>query len=254
MLWILCVQGIYLGVWIRKSLAASQEQYSVLPSSARIPSISPFYINSTGVKIQSYDQIPEVYVPLPAEERGACSITDKYCSYNGTARNPDGLRDQCLLWDDICSGNETLAIEEFFNQTQGFLYNNICFTADGYGSVQSNCTTQNTPARFAEFSRIKSWMRSSGCIVSQSVYQKAHPTPDTEGMQGEKRDFDKRDNSTGRHKIGGGTCCGMCNVEAGNVDVYYWPSPNANDSCLSTIGNSINPPDYGATTDSLGLR
>ena len=200
---------------------------------------------------QSYDQIPGVYEPLPAQERGACSITDKYCSYNGTDRNPDGLSDQCMLWDSICSGNQTLAIDQFFGKT---LYENVCFTGDGDEVVQSNCTRQNTPARYSEFARIKSWMRSSPCIASQGAYQKAHPTRDTEGMQGAKRAYEKRDTSTRDHNEGGGTCCGTCNIEAGNVDVYYWPESNANESCLSIIGNSVNPPDYGATTDSLGLK
>ena len=111
-------------------------------------------------------------MPLPAEERGACSITDKYCSYNGTARNPDGLKDQCLLWDDTCSGNQTLAIDQFFSQTREFLHENVCFTADGDGSVQSDCTGHNTPARFAEFKRIEDWMRSPQCIASQGVFKK----------------------------------------------------------------------------------
>lgn len=68
-------------------------------------------------------------------------------------------------------------------------------------------------------------------------------------MHGEKRGYEKRDNSTEERKYGGDT-----NIEAGNVDVYYWPGPNANTSCQSIIGNRVNPPDYGATTDSLGLR
>lgn len=255
MLWILCILGLASRVLANPSLtAAGGNRNSVIASSTQAQYTLPRYSNSTEAKNQSYDQIPGVYVPLPAEERGACSITDKYCSYNGTARNPDGLKDQCLLWDDTCSGNQTLAIDQFFGQTREFLHENVCFTADGDGSVQSNCTGQNTPARFAQFKRIKDWMRSPQCIASQGVYQKAHPAPDTEGMRGAKRGYEKRDHKTEGGKYGGGTCCGTCNIEAGNVDVYYWPAPNANQSCLSIIGDKVNPPDYGATTDSLGLR
>ena len=32
------------------------------------------------------------------------------------------------------------------------------------------------------------------------------------------------------------------------MDVYYWPEPDANMSCLSTIGENVRPLDYGATT------
>ena len=246
--------GLLSGPFAKPTLATSDNQFLVATSSTPARYIRPPYSNITEAKNQSYDQIPGVYVPLPAEETGSCSITDKYCTYNGTARNPDGLRGQCSLWDDTCSGNQTLAIDRFFGQTQEYLYENVCFTADAADLVESNCTRQNTPARFAEFQRIKSWMRSSQCIASQSVYQKAHPAPDMEGMQGEKRGFEKRDNSTDGRKYGGGTCCGTCNIEAGNVGVYYWPTANANKSCLSIIGDKVNPPDYGATTDSLGLR
>lgn len=254
MLWTLCVLGLVSVPLAKPTLSSSENQYAVVPSSSPAPYSPPLYPNVTEAKNQSYDQIPGLYASLPAEEIGACSITDKYCLYNGTARNPDGLRDQCLLWDDTCSGNQSLAIDRFFGQTRDYLYENVCFRADAADVVESNYTRQNTPARYAEFNRIKSWMRSPQCIASQGVYQKAHPAPDTEGMHGEKRGFQKRDNSTEGHKYGGGTCCGTCNIEAGNVDVYYWPVPNANKSCLSIIGNKINPPDYGATTDSLGLR
>lgn len=250
---LLCLLNLPSVLLAKLSPTASQ-YHSVVASSTPAPYSSQAYPNLTSSKNLSFDQIPGVYVPLPTQDRGACSITDKYCLYNGTDRNPDGLSDQCLLWDKTCSGNQTLAIDRFFGQTQQFLYENVCFIDDGDGSVEANCTRQNTPARYSEFARIKSWMRSSQCIASQGVYQKAHPAPDTEGMQGEKRAYVKRDNSTQGRKYGGGTCCGTCNIEAGNVDVYYWPVFDANESCLSIIGGNINPPNYGATTDSLGLE
>ncbi len=254
MFWIFCLLNLSFGLLAAFSLTSSGDHYSAIATSKPRHYASQPYSILTGAKNQSYDQIPSVYVPVPTQERGACSIIDKYCSYNGTDRNPDGLSDQCMLWDNTCSGNQTLAIDKFFGQTQEYLYENVCFTGDGDGLVESNCTQRNTPARYSEFARIKGWMRSPQCIVSQGVYQKAHPAPDTEGMQGEKRAYRKRDNSTQGHNYGGGSCCGTCNIEAGNVDVYYWPVPNVNKSCLSIIGNSVNPPDFGATTDSLGLK
>ena len=254
MLCILYVLGLLSGHLASQSMAFTGTQNPVVANSTPAPYTTQLHSNSAKGKNQSHNQIPSIYVSLAAEERGTCSITDKYCSYNGTARNPDGLKDQCLLWDDTCSGNQTLAIDQFFGQTQEYLYENICFTADGDEKVEANCIRQNAPARFAEFKRIKSWMRSPPCIASQGTYQKAHAVADTEGMQGEKRFYEKRDNSAEGRKYGGGTCCGTCNIEAGNVDVYYWPDRNANKSCLSIIGDNINPPNYGATTDSLGLQ
>ena len=32
------------------------------------------------------------------------------------------------------------------------------------------------------------------------------------------------------------------------LDIYYWPEPNADSSCLSVVGNTVNPPQQGATT------
>ena len=42
-------------------------------------------------------------------------------------------------------------------------------------------------------------------------------------------------------------CCGSCEMNVQNVDIYYWPEPNVNTSCLSIIGDSVRPVDYGAT-------
>ena len=48
------------------------------------------------------------------------------------------------------------------------------------------------------------------------------------------------------------TCCSICYISAENVDVYYWPEPNANTECLDIVGTDINPPLFGARTDSRG--
>ena len=47
-------------------------------------------------------------------------------------------------------------------------------------------------------------------------------------------------------------CCGQCEIYGPNVEVYYWPEPNADDSCLSIIGDKVNPPLEGAKTDNAG--
>ncbi len=45
------------------------------------------------------------------------------------------------------------------------------------------------------------------------------------------------------------TCCGgRCNFDTTNVELYYWPAADTNIACLSIVGNSLNPFDYGATT------
>ena len=54
-----------------------------------------------------------------------------------------------------------------------------------------------------------------------------------------------------RHKF----CCGVGEVRAGNVDIFYWPEPDADTSCLDIVGGEPHPIDYGATTDPVsGLK
>lgn len=93
MLWILCFPGLPSDLLVEATLAAVGNKSSLIVSSTPAHPSSNF----TEAKSQSYDQIPGVYVPLPAQEIDACRITDKCCTHNGTARNPDGLKDQCLL-------------------------------------------------------------------------------------------------------------------------------------------------------------
>ena len=46
-----------------------------------------------------------------------------------------------------------------------------------------------------------------------------------------------------------GSCCGLqeCFFDPTYVEVYYWPVEDADTSCLSVIGDSVKPWDYGAT-------
>ena len=49
------------------------------------------------------------------------------------------------------------------------------------------------------------------------------------------------------------SCCGVGEVRASNVDIYYWPEPDVDTSCLDIIGTTVNPTGYGATTQALSL-
>ena len=46
-----------------------------------------------------------------------------------------------------------------------------------------------------------------------------------------------------------GSCCGHfgCQFDPTVVEIYYWPAEDADTSCLSIIGDSVHPWDYGAT-------
>lgn len=216
------------------------------------PLPSPFQGNGY-VDLQNYRDI----------ESGFCAIDDNYCSFEGNNQTYDpttkDLSEQCLLWSASCSGNRTLAIDEFFNTTEGLLDNNLCFSQFSSGVplghtdlaipkeqvgsslveiddfVPSDCKKYNPHERLSEWQDIKSWMRSSGCVTAQNEWTKRNGK-DIPNISSEVTP----------------SCCGLCNVDADNVDLYYWPEPGVNTSCLSIVGAAVNPIGYGATTGVLG--
>ena len=134
---------------------------------------------------------------------------------------------QCMLWDSSCSGDRTAAINEFFGDTVWALEEKPCFV----NTSLADCSKYESAQTLSEMGRIREWMRSPQCLSSSQEYN---------SIQGQ----------SSVSPIGGDTCCGIAYIAAQNVDVYYWPEPNANTDCLSLVGTSVYPLDYGATTDS----
>ena len=195
---------------------------------------------------------------------GFCDLADEFCSFkdaNGTIReaSPVNMSDQCVLWDTSCSGNKTRAMEKFFsaafpdgddNSLDLRITDNKCFALRG-SSSQSDCVTYNPPDRLIEWQKMKDWMRSPQCVLAAEQW---------ENMTGHPWGFIfdggiPQNESYGSSDPSGLTpsCCSFCDVQVQNVDLYYWPEPDANLSCLSTIGESMRPLDYGATTTILNL-
>ena len=167
-----------------------------------------------------------------AEQDGVCYLGNQDCTYTGMTttvvgpEQPLHLSDECLLWNASCTGNKTLALKEFFGGTLAFLQENECFVFPHNASL--DCSKYVSQDVISEFAVIKDWMRSPQCLSSSSEYQL---------MQG----------LTPYTSMLGNTCCDFCYIDAQSVDIYYWPDPDANTSCLSIIGSSVNPPLYGAT-------
>ena len=132
----------------------------------------------------------------------------------------DGI---CVLWDSKCTGNRTQAMRDFFEGVEEQLERNDCFL-----TPSSNCSQKVSSARALEFQKIKDWMRSPPCMSSRSEYNSVFRT-----RPSLNRDF----------------CCDECYLYGDDVDVYYWPDPDADTSCTSLIGTDINPTYLGATTD-----
>ena len=260
-------------------LSASADQYTSAIVSSKLPYNGSQRLSSNSISDLQSISFTNVPTPLPYPldsydpgglqnwqdlESGNCAVQDQFCSYEGF-NNISGnasisaFADQCLLWDASCVGNRTLAIEEFFNTTEGGILNNRCFSNFDSGSAgialpevsvgentgqpiledagnSSDCKTYNPPERVSAWKKIKSWMRSSGCVSAQDEWVKM-------GGIG----IENSSNASSSY-------CGGCVVVAQNVDLYYWPEPDVNTSCLSIIGNSVHPFDFGATTASSPLN
>lgn len=258
-------------------LSTLADQYTsaiVSSNSAYNESQAAYSTSTSGHQSVSFTNVP---TPLPYPlgsydpgglqnwqdlESGNCAVQDQFCSYEGFNEisgnaSISAFADQCLLWDTSCVGNRTLAIEEFFNTTEGGILNNLCFSNFDSGNAgialpevpaasepgqlvledaanSSDCKNYNPPERLSAWKKIKSWMRSPGCVSAQEEWVK---------MGGIA--YENSSNAS--------SCCEACVVAAQNVDLYYWPQPDVNTSCLSTIGNTVHPLGFGATTAGLDI-
>jgi len=136
------------------------------------------------------------------------------------------LNDECVLWNSSCTGNKTSAIEGFFNTIRDELFFNSCFM----DNTSEECRRLETADRLSEYQTIKDWMHTSACWSDFLEYDTWHQIS-PENVTAVK------------------SCCEKCHMAAENVDVYFWPSPEADTSCLSIVGDTVNPPDHGGTTD-----
>ena len=209
---------------------------------------------------------------------GICAIEDDYCSFqnnNGTLEkaNATDLDDRCLLWDPSCSGNRSLAIGRFFSPGfQNDLLSNACFAQLNLINSVSilDCYRYNSPDRMSEFQEMRNWMRSRQCVSAAAEWAAITPpssnfsntnftfasaeddltsSEDPDSQMAVKLDPHPYNYSSGVAP----SCCGICDITAENVDIYYWPEPDANASCLSIVGESIRPVDYGATRTEIAL-
>ena len=93
--------------------------------------------------------------------------------------------------------------------------------------------------------KLLEWLREPECIQSFDAYHTQHMDEPTWTYS--RRSFDGWNIltidwdtiATTTSTIG---CCNQCTVFGGNVDVYYWPTLEANSACLSIIGSSFKDP------------
>ena len=145
------------------------------------------------------------------------SCGGRYESFYSNSAFPDFSR-LCVLWDPSCSGTKSQALS-YIPSIAFHINNNVCF-----GDPWCQCSVDGKPAPSAStsaFAELLKYLR----------------TPECKGIFGKHSSF----------------CCGGvdgCTFGPTEVELYYWPDTNANTSCLSIIGDGLNPWDYGATITS----
>ena len=161
----------------------------------------------------------------------SCLLQDKYCSLQGSSHALDGLRDVCVLWDSSCCGDTSRAAAKYWSEHLSTISSNDCFV-----NSSASCTALNPPGRLSAFSELKNWMRSPQCFDSNPMVS----GDSNDAMVYHEDEFLNV------------TCCGDCEVVADQVDIYIWPDPLADTSCLSIVGDGLSHVSDGATTDATG--
>lgn len=172
----------------------------------------------------------------------ATETVDQYGGSNGYVPEAN-LEQLCVLWNSSCAGNKHDARNDFFgNDTAGTLRGNDCFQNQPTDPKQRNnlegCYEIESPERLLRFGQVKSWMRSPQCLNNATKWSASQP-----GLAGLATVLPHGDS-------GAGSCCAKCDISVRNVDIYYWPEPDVDTSCLNIIGNNSKSLDHGATTTS----
>ena len=179
-------------------------------------------------------------VQYPQSCPGCCLVGNPIpCTGSKTWDGPSlSLSAQCVLWDQSCSGDISVAAQNFFDNVE-MMDEKPCWRHSN--NVSLHCAAYEPAQTLSAMSKIKDWMRGAECMSRSLIYQ--GPVTSTVVSAATTEVF-----TTLMTADKGETCCGEAIIEAQNVDIYYWPEPDANTACLGIIGNSVNPLYYGATT------
>lgn len=172
----------------------------------------------------------------------ATKTVDQYGGSDGVVPDAD-LDLLCVLWNSSCLGNISVAMNDFFaNDTADILLGNQCFLNQPTDPSEANnlegCYKIESSQRLLQFGQAKEWMRSPQCLSNAALWQSS----ENRGIASQYLPH---------QDLGAGYCCSKCDLSVQNVDIYYWPEVDVDTSCLSIIGNTSNPLDYGATTTSV---
>ena len=247
---------IIYGVVLRTFTAASQTSPGRLqslsvdvvstPSAGRHsePAYQDSYTQTNPITLKPSDTVKGIDYPGKICVVGDCAnypnatkTVDQYGSVG--VPNLDKL---CVLWNSTCTGDLTIARNEFFGNTSDALRSNECFqkqpTEFSVPNSLEGCYEIESSQQLLQFGQAKAWMRSPQCLSDQAVWSSSVPNLAVDPKYLPNGD------------LGAAYCCAKCGISVENVDIYYWPEVDVDTSCLDIIGNGTNPFDYGATTTS----
>ena len=129
----------------------------------------------------------------------------------------------CVLWEETCHGNASLAVEDLFGDLDTAI---TCAS----NQTEQSCDRSGNLGGLQYADAFEKWMRSTACVAKASQWNKNHPGNLT------------------NYQVSNESCCGLCEVHGAGVELFYWPQPDADYSCLDIIGTSELALDAGATT------
>lgn len=141
---------------------------------------------------------------------------------NGSDASQEPFADQCMLWNPWCSGNKNQALEVFFQKTR--------YIVARYVAPGNNPYCLQNAMDYHTYRWIRGWMRSPQCTSSAAVWSSKRPSTYV------RTPYDDQ-----------APCCGTCHLYGTNVDIFYWPEPASDNSCMSIVGASVSALDAGAT-------
>ena len=146
----------------------------------------------------------------------------------------------CVLLDKPCAGNTSLAMDDLYKNWESLIDAANCVK----GKTEEDCNIRGNLGGLKYADAFESWMFGPECVFTSSLWAQKQPpiTPVTH---------------TGFLPImaqlppNGTSCCDECSfVVNGRVDIFYWPDPDADYSCLDIIGTEVKAITDGATVES----
>ena len=163
------------------------------------------------------------------------------------------LRAECVQWNQSCTGNLGEAKNRFFQYdgTRQYLLNYTFFdkTSDRY----SLRAPYDTPPLLEFLRQIKAWSQSDVCDTSYKEISDLSHSKFVDAYNS-RENVEPNPDGIFPGPNDGSHCCNYGAIYAGNVDIYYWPEPDADTACLDVVGGEPHPIDYGASTDSRSTK